>query len=321
MDLARFKAESDFNRAFTKAFWREIFTVITGKSRYLLSFDQVTDTLRLSCQSYRGLQTVPVDKIIGSVGRYMDFDRAFLPLRWHTKERWKRIDMAYYHHQELPPVQLYKVGEAYFVRDGNHRVSVAREQGVAFIDAEVIECVTRLPMTADMRPEDLEAQGEYAEFLERTNFDRLYPGEEIRFSIPGMYDKLWDHIMVHKYYLETEQSSPLSQDKAVASWYENVYLPVVNVIREHQILGAFPNRTEADLYVWIMDHRYFLAQQAGRDLGPERAARDFASRFGGGSVRVMLRRIGRRLRRLRRPIQRRRREKSATNEPPGLDVL
>jgi hypothetical protein len=105
----------------------------------LLSFEEAKGALTRWTQSYRGMRIVEVEKIAGSVGRYRDFDGSFLPLKKSMGERWSRIDRAYHRGDELPAVSLYKIGEAYFVRDGNHRVSVAKYHGVAAIDAEVVE--------------------------------------------------------------------------------------------------------------------------------------------------------------------------------------
>src|SRR5215217_7467095 len=97
------------------------------------------------------MRTVEVEKITGSVGRYRDFDASFLPLRESIAHRWSRIDRAYHRGDELPAVSLYKIRDAYFVRDGNHRVSVARYHGVAAIDAEVVELKGQMRMDAAQR--------------------------------------------------------------------------------------------------------------------------------------------------------------------------
>jgi hypothetical protein len=92
-----------------------------------------------------GIRAVPVEKIVGSVGRTRDFDGAFLPTWARAATRWKRVDWAFYGAWDLPPVRLFKVGDEYFVEDGNHRVSVVRYQGVEMIDAEVVELLARIP--------------------------------------------------------------------------------------------------------------------------------------------------------------------------------
>jgi hypothetical protein len=129
----------DFESAMLKAFWRDLFGRLTRKGNNLLSFDQVCQDQPLTGQHYRGLQAVPLDQIVGSEGHYRDFDRAFFPRQSQVKDRWLRINKAYHEKVPLPPVELFKVGRVYFVRDGNHRISVARAHGQEFIDAYVTE--------------------------------------------------------------------------------------------------------------------------------------------------------------------------------------
>lgn len=135
-------ALQDFESAMLKAFWRNLLCRLTRKTNDLLSFDQVRQDRPLTGQHYRGLQAVSLDQIVGSEGHHRDFDRAFFPRQSQTKDRWLSINRAYYQQVPLPPVELFKVGQVYFVRDGNHRVSVARAHGQAFIDAYVTEIDT-----------------------------------------------------------------------------------------------------------------------------------------------------------------------------------
>ena len=104
-----------------------------------ISFDEVRRSLRAYNGVRRGIRVVDPEKIVGSVGRRRDFDRCFMPLRAAAGERWKRVDLAFHQDKVLPPVSLYKIGEAYFVLDGNHRVSVARYHGVPDVEADVTE--------------------------------------------------------------------------------------------------------------------------------------------------------------------------------------
>jgi hypothetical protein len=136
----------DFERAVWRAFWRDLFSRLTRKGNDLLSFDQVRQCLPLTRQHYRGLQAVPLNQVVGSEGRYRDFDRSFFPRQTRTRARWLSINQAYYKEVSLPPVELFKVGQGYFVRDGNHRVSVARAHGQEFIDAYVIEIDMPVPI-------------------------------------------------------------------------------------------------------------------------------------------------------------------------------
>jgi len=273
------RARADFGTARRKAFWNEILSFLSGRPNRLLSWDEVRDKLGIRGQVYRGMQTVPVDKIIGSVGRYRDFDRVFLPKQDRTADRWRSIARAHYDDVGLPPVKLYKIGDAYFVLDGNHRVSVARERGVEFVDAEVIEAGTKVPVTADLDAGDLEIKGEYTCFLERTRLDELRPDQHIEFTIGGGYDRLLEHIAVHRYFMGLEQQRFIPEDEAVCDWYDRLYLPLVRIIREKDVLADFPGRTEADLYLWIMDHQHYLREQFGPGVEAEQAAEHFADHY------------------------------------------
>ncbi len=292
--MSDLQAEMDFRRARFRAFLRDAWAALSGRPNRLLSWEEVREHLRVGGQVYRGLQTVPLDQIVGSVNRYRDFDRAFLPAQEHTADRWRSISRAFYDDVGLPPVKLYKVGDAYFVLDGNHRVSVARERGQAFIDAEVIEAQTRVPVEADLDAKDLEIKEEYADFLERTRLDELRPDQRIEFTIGGGYRRLLEHIAVHRYFMGLEQQRFIPEEEAVCDWYDHLYVPLVSIIREKGILKEFPGRTEADLYLWIMDHQHFLRERFGPGVGTEAAAEHFANRY---STRL-LRRLERGLRRL-----------------------
>ena len=135
------QVDKDFHRALRKASLRRWKTRLRRERAHdrLLSFEEAKGALVRWTQGYLGMRTVEVEQITGSVGKYRDFDHSFLPLKKSMGERWGRIDRAYHRGNELPAVSLYKIGDAYFVRDGNHRVSVARYHGVAAIDAEVVE--------------------------------------------------------------------------------------------------------------------------------------------------------------------------------------
>jgi hypothetical protein len=273
------RARVDFQTARRKAFWREVFSFLGGRPNRLLSWREVCDKLGIRGQIYRGMQTVPVDRIIGSVGRYLDFDRAFLPTQGVTANRWRSIARAHYDDISLPPVKLYKIGDAYFVLDGNHRVSVARERGVEFVDAEVIEAAARVPVTAQMDAGDLEIKGEYTRFLEQTRLDELRPDQQVEFTIGGGYEQLLEHIAVHRYFMGLEQQRFIPEDEAVCNWYDNVYAPLVRITREQDVLADFPHRTDADLYLWIMDHQHYLRERFGPGVETERATEHFVDHY------------------------------------------
>ena len=265
----------DFRRARMQSFFNMLRAALSGQRQRLLAFDEVREKLHLGGPVYRGLQSVPLDKIIGSVNRYRDFDHLFLPTQSHTEDRWRRINRAWYEEIDLPPVMLYKVGEVYFVVDGNHRVSVARDRGQQFIDAEVREVESRVPVTAGMQPDDLERLGERVEFLERTQLDRWYPEAVIKPTVLGGYERLLEHIAVHRYFMGIDQGRSISEEDAVRHWYETLYLPVVQVVERSEVLEELPGRTATDFYLWTMDHLHFLrSHEGGVEAGPGQAAQD-----------------------------------------------
>ena len=133
------QVEADFERARRRAFFGRILARLRGERERLLVFDEVRKAHGAHNRLSLGRRVVEVSRIVGSLGRHRDFDSGFMPLKASLEGRWKRVDRAYHRGEELPPVRLYKFGSCYFVEDGNHRVSVARYQGVEMIDAEVTE--------------------------------------------------------------------------------------------------------------------------------------------------------------------------------------
>lgn len=225
---------------------------------------------------YRGVKTVRVDQIAGSLNRYHEFDRVFLPASDSLAERWQSINRAFYREISLPPVVLYKVGAVYFVVDGHHRVSVAREQGQIYIEAEVRECATRVNITPSLRTEDLVILENKVHFLERTSIDTLIPDANIKLTIPDGFDRMLEHIAVHCYFMGLDLKRDISEEEAIRHWYDTVYMPIVQVIRDTGILREFPDKTEGDLYLWVLDHQHYLQQEEGLPLQPpEQAARNF----------------------------------------------
>ena len=163
----------DFQSARKKAGIQEVLARITGKSTQLLSYEEVAEKFKLRVRTERGVQYIPLNAIVGSVGRYTDFTRTFLPRRDKDQERWARVKTVFMESGAgLPPIEVYKVGEAYFVVDGNHRVSIARQEGLTSIEAHVIEFKTDIPLTPNVQPDDLIIKAEYVEFLDATHIHR-----------------------------------------------------------------------------------------------------------------------------------------------------
>lgn len=273
------RARMAFGRARAKSVLGRLWAAITRRPHELLAYDEVREHLHPAGPVYKGLQTVAISQIVGSVNRYRDFDRAFLPAQAHTEGRWENIGRAYMGNISLPPVKLYKLGDVYFVVDGNHRVSVAREMGQEFIDAEVQEVRVRVPLTADIDPRDLEIIGEKAEFLAETRLDETRPKVEFNLTIPGGYQLLLEHIRVHKYLQSVEWSREFRMEEAAAQWCDQVYLPMIKAIRKSGILRNFPNHTEGDLYIWLIEHQYYLKERFGSSVSFQDVVRSYSSQF------------------------------------------
>jgi hypothetical protein len=273
------RVRADFSRARFKSFINQVFSVLSGRPANLLSYDEVKEKLHIGGPIYRGVKTIRVEQIAGSLNRYYEFDRAFLPKADQLSSRWQKVDRAFYEDIHLPPVVLYKVGEVYFVVDGHHRVSVAREQGQEFIEAEIRECATRINITPDIKPEDLEILGSKVNFLERTRLDTIRPEANIKLTIPDGFERMLEHIAVHRYFMGLDYRRDISEEEAVAHWYDKVYVPIVDVIRKSGILKNFPDRTEGDMYMWTLDHQHYLTEKRGEPLrAPHEAARKFVKK-------------------------------------------
>ena len=263
-------ASQDFERAVSKAFWRRILSRLVGEDNQLLPFHEIRDRIPIRGQHYTGLHQVAIDQIVGSIGRYHDFDRAFLPVQRRTKDRWISIDRAHYEQVPLPPVDLYKIGEIYFVKDGNHRISVARERGQVYVDAYVTEVDIPVKLTPNMRLEDLDRKREVALFLQKTNIDRLRPDLEIELTLPGRYADLLHHIENHRWYLGEKRNADVSYEDAVVNWLNTIYIPLVETLREQNVLKEFSGASEADLCLWIMNYQGYLRQAyQGEDAAAE----------------------------------------------------
>jgi hypothetical protein len=149
------QAVIDFHEARRKADLQEIFARLTGESNKLLSYEEVRLKLKAYEGNTRGLKEIPLDAIIGSVGRYTDFTRDFLPRRDSDRMRWAAVMEKTTGLEGLPPIDVYQVGDAYFVVDGNHRVSVARQLKASHIQAYITEVRSRIPLSPDTQPDQL----------------------------------------------------------------------------------------------------------------------------------------------------------------------
>ena len=259
-----------FQSVYNKAFWRELLSQLTGRHQDLLNFDEIRSRLHLHEEHYEGVRDVPLDQIVGSVGRYKDFTASFLPRKSGMKERWSRVYALANSLEGPPPIELYKVGEVYFVRDGNHRVSVARQLNAKTIQAHVIEMPTTIPLRPGMSHRELEAAEAYANFLDETGLSRaVTEHESIELTEPSRYHELMGHIFLHERVMEPLEGHALTTEEATADWYFTMYKPAIDLIRKHNVLGLAKGkhdaRTEGDLFLWLMNNLLDLRHQYGDD--------------------------------------------------------
>ncbi len=274
------ETQEEWKQARRAAFAQDILAAFTQRPPDLLPFEEVRKRLGLRSIRYLGLQDVPLDHIVGSVGRYRDFNRAFFPRQDDLGERWRRVDRLVTTGGGLPPIELYEVGQVYFVRDGNHRVSVARQHNTPTIQAYVWEYKTRVPLEPDTDVDDLLSKAAHAAFLERTNVDRLCPDTSPELTQPDGYEDLLYEIEAFQQSLSRIDEREVPFDEAVALWCEMHYAPIAQIIRQRDILQEFPGRTEADLYLWLRRNHEELETRYGHRVLLEEAAVDLAKRFG-----------------------------------------
>ena len=272
---SNYRFNQRFEGAHRKAARQDFIARLSGKQNDLLPFDAVAQVLQTYQQIPRpDPQVVPLNRIVGSVGRYSDFTRDIMPRNAALAERWIHVDREMDGLEGLPPIDLLKVGEVYFVVDGNHRVSVAAANGFSDIEAYI----TEIPIDVDLNPGDtlevaIEKAGR-ARFLDQTGLDKQVPHPDIYFTKAGGYTRLLQHIEVHRRLMARNDPAGggvVLQDAAI-DWYENSYLPVVAAIRDRGLLSRFPNRTASDLYVWVWDAMLEMYRVFGEKVGADEGA-------------------------------------------------
>jgi hypothetical protein len=291
-------ARTDFGRLRTRETFMRILSLFKAHRDEMLSLGDVRTLVRPDSETYRGMKTVPIEKIVGSEGRFKDFNRAFLPRHDKMARRWMRVDMAHYQNLILPPIKLFEIGGMYFVRDGNHRVSVAKAQGAEFIDAEVISLASKIALSPEMTREEIKRaviEFEKRCFFEETHLDTQRPGCVISPSDVGRYDELLAHIREHKWYINLKNAEEIPFEKAALSWYDNVYFPIVRIVRDSRVLSRFPHATEADLYIYVGRHWSELIKRYGPLFTLEEAAEDFTFPPTAKGILKSARRLGKRV--------------------------
>lgn len=244
-------AAREFDRARKRVFLNDIIAFLRGYRNHLLSFEELSGYAATGEPVELGLQEIPLNSIRGSVDRYYDFDLAFLPKHGGMRERWQRVAAARRHGLPMPPIELYKLGDIYFVKDGHHRVSVCRTRGDKTIQAYVTELTSRVSLHPDLKPDDLPPVEAYADFLKLTEADTILPGVDLRLSYERNYPRLLRHIALFRYLNREPGQDPREWPQAVVAWYEQLFRPVLAIAEANDVLKQFPQRTPADLYLWL----------------------------------------------------------------------
>ncbi|MGH2723734.1 MAG: ParB N-terminal domain-containing protein [Actinomycetota bacterium] len=230
----------------------------------LLEMDELRGRLRLFDQSYVGIEPIPVDRVVGTTSRSRDFDRDFLPRDEDVRERWRRIEQAF-PRGDFPPIVVYRIGGSYFLVDGHHRVAVARHRGVEFIDAEITELRSRVPLPADADVGRLILLEQEARFMDESALERARPEGRIECSRPQGYVELIEQVRSHGYRLVQERGEVVSPEEAAGDWYDRVYLPTVEAIHRARLHADLSGAPDGDLFLWTSERRRALGPQASTE--------------------------------------------------------
>ncbi len=220
----------------------------------ILPFDEVVADLGRTGAHRLGLQVIPLDSIVGSVDRTRDFDRWFRPRSGRSRERWERLARAQRRGEAIPPIDVYRVGELHFVRDGHHRVSVAHALGLRSIEAYVTEVTTKIDATGISRRGDLITKDLRRVFLDRVPL----PGPAlatILVTTAWSYAELSEEVEAWGFRLMQQEGRFLDRETVARRWYSEEYRPVVRMLAQADLIGE---RTETEAYLHLAAQRYRL---------------------------------------------------------------
>ncbi len=252
---------ADAQNDFLRARRRQALSHLAGRLRrtpddvgVILPFEEVVAALGRTGERSLGLQSIPLESIVGTVDRTGDFDRQFRPTSSRVRSRWESIAQAERRGAAMPPISVYRVGGLHFVRDGHHRVSVARALGRTAIDAQVTEVRTRLAPSEAMTVGDLPLKSHERVFLERVP---LSPDQALRIRLtdPWGYAELAEGVEAWGFRLMQDRRAMIDRPAVAGAWFEEEYAPVVELLREAALLGE---GTETEAYMRVAGDRYRL---------------------------------------------------------------
>jgi len=273
----------DFRDARRRGALENIWSTLTGSAKHLIQFQQVEEQLHYEQSSRLGLVDIPLDTIVGSVSRPNDFTRKFFPREAVDPGRWQRAKKVM--DQAIRPINVFQIDQAYFVLDGNHRVSVARQRGMTYIPAYVTKIESSVPLTPEDDVEDLIIKNQQVRFRKDTGLETLRPDLEFATSFPGGYQQLREQISSYQLNLDQERLFPCSFPEAAETWVEEIYLPVLQTVSQSGLLRDFPERTPTDLYIWLTQYQQELSQQYGWEIAPAEAVDSLAAAYGNRLIR------------------------------------
>lgn len=196
----------------------------------------------------RGVAMVPLSQIVGSVGRYHDFDTQFRAHHTSTTHRSERLDTIFSVMKKgrvLPPIALYQIKDDYYILDGHHRFRAAKELGYTDIRAKIVEL---LPSDNSL---------ENILYREKTEFkDKYQFSEAIELTELGQFAHLDWQITKHQKHLQKKEQPEITCEAAAQDWFQTIYTPLYTLIKKSNLLEAFPGRTVSDLYLYISKHQW-----------------------------------------------------------------
>ncbi len=255
--LPQTDAQFDFGRARRKRALSQIAARLRreGDLSTILPFEEVVRALGRRDERSLGLKTIDLDSIIGTVDRGREFDRSFRPTSGRVRPRWERINTAQRKGQEMPPIDVYRIGELHFVKDGHHRVSVARALGFDKIDAYVTEIVTELGAGREIRLGDLPLKSHQRLFFERVPL----PADaraDIKLSDEWRYAALAEAIEAWGFRVSQDRGELMTRSAVAEEWYDDEYRPVVEMLREAELIRR--GMTETEAYMRVAHLRYLI---------------------------------------------------------------
>jgi hypothetical protein len=249
-------AQTDFSRSRRRELLGRLATRLRRDPdvNLILPFEEVVEALGYRGERSLGLHTIPLDSIVGTVDRTREFDRRFRPKSGGVRRRWEPIAAAQRRGEAMPPISVYRVGELHFVKDGHHRVSVARALGHREIDAYVTEVITEVGAGGDLRPADLPLKGHERVFYERVPL----PAEarkRIELSDPWEYAQLAEGVEAWGFRLIQGCGELMTREEVAEAWFREDYEPIVATLREAGLIGK---GTETEAYMRVVAERYRL---------------------------------------------------------------